>query len=261
MSDTKIKLVLTDMDDTIVSHAGHDVSEAVRNAIIAVENQGVIVTPVTGRSYEFAKPILNVLGVSGPCVLDGGASVIDSETGKILWKKWLSAKQVRELVELSLPFSKRLLFISGSNEAHSMAIEDIELSLINEESPSILAFFDDVHEEAFAEMLSTMPDVTFYFFLGSVPETGERIRAVQICHQEATKHHGVEALRKMRHVPKEQTLAIGDGDNDVALFQSAGIKIAVGNATDKLKALADDVVASQEEDGFVEAMNKYVLHK
>ena len=52
---------------------------------------------------------------------------------------------------------------------------------------------------------------------------------------------------------------LGDGDNDIALFQSAVIKIAVGNATEKLKAAADDVVASFEDDGFVQAMQKYVF--
>jgi hydroxymethylpyrimidine pyrophosphatase-like HAD family hydrolase len=60
-------------------------------------------------------------------------------------------------------------------------------------------------------------------------------------------------------VPVEQTLAIGDGTNDLPLFKSAFVKVAMGNATEELKAAADFVVGTLEEDGFAEAMEKYIL--
>lgn len=60
-------------------------------------------------------------------------------------------------------------------------------------------------------------------------------------------------------IPIENTLAIGDGDNDLTLFSSAAIKIAMGNGTEALKQAADYVTGTLEEDGFVEAMEKFVF--
>jgi hypothetical protein len=70
----------------------------------------------------------------------------------------------------------------------------------------------------------------------------------------------VEALRNITHSLKEQTLAIGDGSNDLSLFQNAGFRVAMGNASDELKDAADYVVGSVDEDGFAEAMDRFVLN-
>jgi hydroxymethylpyrimidine pyrophosphatase-like HAD family hydrolase len=84
-----IKLVLTDMDGTIVLPARHEVSIAVRQAVIAAEKAGVAVVPVTGRPYEMAVNVMNVLGFDGLCVVDGGATIREVTTGKAVWSEWI----------------------------------------------------------------------------------------------------------------------------------------------------------------------------
>ena len=56
-------------------------------------------------------------------------------------------------------------------------------------------------------------------------------------------------------------MAIGDGPNDAPLLREAGLAIAMGNANAALKELADAVVASVDEDGFAEAVERYVLDR
>lgn len=254
MSD--IQLVLTDIDDTIAPHARHEVSDAVRQAITAVEEKGVKIVPVSGRPYELAEQTLNVLGISDLCVADGGATIVDIQSGKRLWKCWLDAARVRSILEILLPYAAELLYEEGLNFVDSQAIT---LDLVVNSSPAIFAFVDAENEETIKAALQDVPDIYSYFLNGTNPLTGAHKRAIQITHAEATKHHGVEALRSIVHVPVEQTLAIGDGTNDLPLFKSASIKVAMGNATEELKAAADFVVGTLEEDGFAEAMKKHVL--
>ena len=56
---------------------------------------------------------------------------------------------------------------------------------------------------------------------------------------------------------KEEILTIGDQNNDIALLQAGGIKVAMGNATEELKAIADYITDSVYDNGFVSAMEKF----
>ena len=56
---------------------------------------------------------------------------------------------------------------------------------------------------------------------------------------------------------KDEILTIGDQNNDIALLQAGGVKVAMGNATEELKAIADYITESVYEDGFVKAMEKF----
>ena len=54
-------------------------------------------------------------------------------------------------------------------------------------------------------------------------------------------------------------MAMGDANNDIEMLQFAGLGIAMGNASDYVKSLANDVTASNEEDGVARAIEKYIL--
>jgi hydroxymethylpyrimidine pyrophosphatase-like HAD family hydrolase len=85
------------------------------------------------------------------------------------------------------------------------------------------------------------------------------IQELQITHAEGNKRHGVHELLKLLRINKAQVMAIGDGNNDLPLFESAALKIAVANASEALKAAADHVVASVDDNGFAEAVERFVL--
>ena len=60
-------------------------------------------------------------------------------------------------------------------------------------------------------------------------------------------------------LPLEQTIAVGDADNDTMALKTAGLSIAMGNATEPVKALADVIVADCDHNGCAEAIDKYLL--
>jgi hydroxymethylpyrimidine pyrophosphatase-like HAD family hydrolase len=61
------------------------------------------------------------------------------------------------------------------------------------------------------------------------------------------------------NIPPEQIATIGDSSNEVLMFRKSGFSIAMGNATDKVKAEATAVTDSNEDEGFANAVRKFVL--
>ena len=84
---------------------------------------------------------------------------------------------------------------------------------------------------------------------------------VEIFHRAASKGSGLAALAAQLGLRKEEVACIGDGENDHPMFRAAGLRFAMGNAVDSLKAAADVVLPSNREDGVAAAINDHILHK
>lgn len=249
----KIELVLTDVDGTLVKLLKNEVSDRVRQAIIATENAGVRVVPVTGRPYEMAEPVLNLLGFDGLCVLDNGASIREVKTGELVWSQWLDTETVREITRILLPFAKTIDYAGNYDEHEPTAGEE---KLVTHPAAYVFALIDSAELEHVQQLLKHIPDIICH---GNPRANDPSLNGLQVNHRLGTKFHGTEALRKIEKTKVEHTMAVGDGFNDVPLFENAALKIAMGNAADILKAKADYVVGTIDEDGFAEAIDRFVL--
>lgn len=83
---------------------------------------------------------------------------------------------------------------------------------------------------------------------------------VEMSLKRADKGIALAELSGMLGIPMEMTLVIGDSDNDVPMFRAAGFAVAVGNASDAVKAEADAVTLDCDHDGVGAAIEKYILH-
>ena len=84
---------------------------------------------------------------------------------------------------------------------------------------------------------------------------------LDVTHTDANKGHVVTTLSEMLHIPAEQIATIGDMPNDVLMFVKSGISIAMGQASAQVQAAARFVTTSSEEEGFANAMEKFVLQQ
>lgn len=257
MSD--IKLVLTDFDGTVVQLGKHEVSDRVRQAVIACQNRGVEVAAITGRPFEMARPVLEILGFEDLCICDNGASIRRVKTGELVWSKWIDSYTLKLITRVLLPHSK-ILDYGENHEEHEIADNEDELiEMIEHAAPYVYGLIREDRVSEISKKLGEIPNITFYTAISSKGIEG--YLGIQINHASGDKFHGAEALREITGIAKEHTLAIGDGTNDLPLFTNAGTKVAMGNAVDELKAAADYVVATVDDDGFVEAMERFVLQR
>jgi hypothetical protein len=82
---------------------------------------------------------------------------------------------------------------------------------------------------------------------------------LHITHREATKKYALTLWLNLMGLKKEDVIAVGDSGNDIPLFESAGLKIAMGNSTEDLKSKADFITKSVTEDGLAFVIEKYIL--
>lgn len=75
---------------------------------------------------------------------------------------------------------------------------------------------------------------------------------------DGTKEHAVAELLKMLAIDKENAVGVGDGHNDLHLFNAVGHKVAMGNAVDEMKQSADVVIGSVQDDGLAKYFEELV---
>lgn len=85
--------------------------------------------------------------------------------------------------------------------------------------------------------------------------------SIEVTSDQATKLHGIVEIMKILKIKKREIIGVGDSYNDFPLLMASGLKIAMGNAVPELKAIADFVAPSVEEDGVATIIEKFILHE
>ena len=83
--------------------------------------------------------------------------------------------------------------------------------------------------------------------------------AIEYCYRDVSKASGLRELCHLQDIPVSKSIAVGDADNDLAMLQAAGFAVAMGNANDHVKAIADAIVADNDRGGCAEAIRSFLL--
>ena len=85
--------------------------------------------------------------------------------------------------------------------------------------------------------------------------------SMEITHPDAQKGIALEALCELLHIPPKKVMALGDSGNDESMLKTAGLGIAMGNAPDFIKAVADAVTERYDQDGAAIAIERFALKR
>ena len=247
------RILLLDVDGTTVASNGEALpSERVIKAVKDAQNH-LHVALATGRTIQLAEPVYSALGLYGPSVFNGGAEIIEVSTNQILHRQLLGVDALRELVKLALPFGYGIYTDDDEYGTPIHSLEQIE-------SEAAKLFIEAVNTK---DAISILEELTAVEGTSAHPTTSwidGDVVDIHITHEHATKRYGVDKLLNILGLRKEQAIAIGDGHNDIPLLESAGLKVAMGNAPDEVKALADYVAPNIDEDGVAETIERYILN-
>lgn len=248
----KYKVLILDLDGTTVP-SGIDglPSKKVIDAIHKAHNK-LRVSVASGRPYYLAKNILNSLNIDGPCVLDGGAQVMNISTGEIIFEKFLSIEKQKEILKFTLPYHYAIYKSQGRNDLMK-SLDDA-----NQKTGKLV-----VAGVTPKDTIKILEELTAVERIACHPVGYSWVNSdfidIHITDSESTKRHGIEELLKVLKVNKEDVIGVGDNLNDMPLFESVGFKIAMGSAPKELKDQADYVTLSIEEDGVADVINKFIL--
>ena len=253
------KAVILDIDGTLMNYEQPYVSQATLRTVAALREKGVKVVIATGRGPFRATPeILSGLAYDH-LVCVNGACVLDTD-GSVLFSNSLSEEQIYELYDYLKAHNGTLTltFLDGYYVYHNYKkvleyndatgniryINDEEGHTRHRQSLPFGGFtkISDADAEAFNTPERTVKLVIF--------QPG----SYDICKVTTDKSKALTQLLEHMGLTWEETVAVGDGANDVEMLSRAGIGVAMGSAKDYVKASADRVTGSVEEEGVAAAL-------
>ncbi len=248
-----IQALIFDLDGTAIpSRIDGMPSQAVIDAV-GKAKKVCHVAVATGRPYSFAKDILEALKIDDLCILSGGSSLYSCKTKEYVWQQEMDIHQLEEVVFKLKKF-------------HAHDVEDdslqgkVKLSNYHPKGPLCLTCIFSVNHADVEEIVSIVKE-TDGLVAHAMSSWTPGAYDVHITHELATKKHALQSLLARLNVDHNNVMVVGDGGNDIPLFELAGLKIAMGNGADALKNKADWVAPSVDEDGLAVAIEKYILKR
>ena len=258
-----IKLIATDIDGTILIPEG-EFTLGVKDCIKKLNSSGIEVILVTGRMNAAAELIAKDLNLKTPVVSYQGGLI--KENGQTLYERYLTEIQAENILDWAREenihinlYNDDVLYSEKEcsevkrycNNLHTeytiKKFSEIKKNKINK-----LLAIDYNHPEKIDRLEKELPKIfPDLYIVKSTPYF------LEFSNPEASKYCAVKFLQKIKGLKDEEILTIGDQNNDIALLEAGGVKIAMGNATDELKSIADYVTDSVYNDGFVKAIEKF----
>ncbi|MDW7652043.1 MAG: Cof-type HAD-IIB family hydrolase [Bacillota bacterium] len=261
------KLLALDLDDTLLNEEFHISSEnraAIRRAAVS----GVLVTLATGRMFRSAAVHARELQIDLPLITYHGALIRTASGDETIYHQPVPVELAKEVTDIAAQQGYHVnayindeLFVAEEN-SYSRSYQKLanvpvtvvgNLSSFLEVPPTKLTVInrDGRLEELKDELLER--------FGQDLSITVSRPSFLEITDRLATKGRALKTLAEIHNIPQAQVAAIGDSYNDLDMIVYAGIGVAVANAREAVKAVADVITTSNAEHGVAEFITKYLF--
>ncbi len=261
------KLLALDLDDTLLN-AQSGISAQNKDAIMRATKSGVLVTLATGRMFRSALPYARELAIELPLITYHGALVRTARDEETIYHRPVPLQLAKSVAEHCRERGYHVnaymddeLFVEEENDfsRYYQSIAKIKVTAVGDLIP----------------FLSEPPTkLTVINRDGKLPLLQQELRALygdelsilisrphflEITDRRATKGHAVKFLAQRHGIERKNVAAIGDSYNDVDMLLYAGMGVAVANAPDDVRAAADFITLSNEEDGVAFFIDEYLL--
>jgi HAD superfamily hydrolase (TIGR01484 family) len=247
----KYKALFLDVDGTTVVHGINSIpTTRVTEAIAACARKGVTVCLATSRPLRTALPVIEHLSLTGYCVISSGSQIYDP-LQKTMIKEHLFPRDAIDTI------------LTLANEHHAVVkvydgIRDLTVGETRIPPKVMGMYFPELTADqlqTFTKALSGIKGISLH----RMEAWNATFECLDIVSEHASKLHGVVDVAKLMHLSTHEIIGVGDGYNDFPLLMACGLKIAMGNAVPELKAIADFVAPTVDEDGVATVIEKFIL--
>ena len=276
-----IKLVALDLDGTLFDNSSH-ISERNLTAIRSITDKGIHVVISTGRPFE-GIPFDQIKGTGiNYAITANGSGIYEISTGKCLYENAMDEELVTPILNFLLTRDIHMdAFIGGKGYTPIQCVEtaqkltvpsSIKNYIITTRTrlDNILQFIHENQLKAQKMTLNFYPaadgtlidrEIVRKFLVSnpSITTVCGGYNNLEFTRADANKGVGLRKLAEILGVNPDATMAIGDTENDLAIIEAAGIGVAMGNATDAVKARADYVTTTNTKDGVAAAIEHFIL--
>ncbi|MCL5986441.1 MAG: Cof-type HAD-IIB family hydrolase [Actinobacteria bacterium] len=267
MKHNFIRLVVLDVDGTL-TNSSSQLTEANKEVILRCQEMGIGIVLATGKAQHPLKKIFSELRFEYPQIILSGSLVVDKNM-KTIYK---------------LPLEKEI-YLSVINDIYS---SDYPTTVTTEKgiflynkyvealkyftgSGEIIEQRDDLRSDEIAsdilQMTLPIPEADPFdkYLRNKYSSVARVVRGgpyfLNLNNKNISKLNALQSIMRLHGINREEIIAIGDGENDIELLSFAGIGIAMGNANERVKSIADDVTLDNDHDGVAAALDKYILNR
>ncbi len=247
-------ILALDLDDTLL-RTDKTISECTRQALRRWLAAGHEVIVATGRPPRWIHEALPPELHDAPRVVYNGAQVIVG--GNVVYRNEIEPADVRKIVEwtqayrphwhIGLEIDDQLYLNRTTQKAGVYTVAEL-ISLCERPAAKIIFPFPEASEDL-APLLAVLPATTRALIT-------PKFSMVQLCGSTTDKANALAHLLAQRNLSVDALIAIGDDVNDIEMLRRAGIGIAVDNALDEVKAVADWVTDAADADGVATAIER-----
>ena len=256
----RIKAVFFDIDGTLVSFKSHTVPESARRAIARLREQGVKVFIATGRLMKHVA-IVNDIEVDGYITVNGGYCI--TSAGEVIFESAFPRATVERVIDLSEQYGFDLNVMTNEDMYVSSMCERVKkiASMINimptvadvraiAATQPVVQMCPYISRELEQEIMPLLPDCVGSRWIETFMDLN--VRGVD-------KSLGIQQVMSYYGLTMAEAMAFGDGGNDLPMVRDAAVGVAMGNACDELKAVAEYITSSVDEDGVSRALEHFGL--
>ncbi len=267
MTQKKISLVLADVDGTLVTE-DKVLTERAQAAVRKLHDAGIKFAITSGRPPRGMSMLFDALQLETPIAGFNGGLFVKRDLS-IIEAKTLPSDVTAEAIELIRKHGMDAWVYRGNDwmitkaGAPHVAREAWTVKF----EAKVVANYDGVLDNV-AKIVGVSDDHDKVQGCEADAQAafGQRVTAsrsqpyyLDITHKDANKGAVVAYLSRTMNIPAEQIATIGDQPNDVLMFKPSGFSIAMGNASDQVKAQASATTDSYNDEGFAKAMERYIL--
>jgi len=262
------KMVAVDLDDTLLNDE-FQVTDVNRETIRKVLELGIKVCIVSGRSYGSFKKYIKDLGINHLCGSLNGANVTDPRTDKRVFGLAIDSDICYEILKVIEPLGIHVNYYHDQkvvcSEKTQHAIEYMKLTGTEIEFVGALK---EYHKKAQAgklllidtrEKLDTVRQSLSTRYRDRVNFCYSKPNFLEAFNIHTSKGQAVKFISEHYGIKPEEIIAIGDGENDIAMLEFAGLGITLANSSDKVKSKADYITTSNNESGVAFALKKFIF--
>lgn len=287
------KLIAIDMDGTLLNSYG-EVSRKNKKAIKKAIDKNVEIVLTSGRMPKAIMPIASKINADKYIICGNGAAIYDVRNEKTIYKNYMSKQKVLEIIDIcdrnSMYYS---IYTNNVILAKSLNYNVLYYNSENKKNPEdkkikfnivrdIRGYIEEYNGDDFLKITICDSDKMVFnsiinrlkklrdIYVLEVTHMSKKIIKhgtekfeisyfyTEISNNNVNKWTAIEKLIERLDISKEEVIAIGDNVNDKEMIENAGIGVVMGNSSPYMKEIADEIVATNNEDGVAEAIEKYI---
>ncbi len=255
-----IRAIFFDIDGTLLSFKTHEMSKSTIKALNKLREKGIKLFIATGRHKSLIGVLDKYFKFDGYVTLNGQYCF---NYDKIIYKNSINKNDIEKVVE----HAKNDLYSCYFVDEHDLFVNNISdevkeiCELVNLDLPKVCDPVTALDKDIY-QLIACLNEDNEKLLLESTEEiaiTRWHDNFIDIIPKGGSKRVGISEVLDHYGISSDEIMAFGDGGNDIEMLEFAKIGIAMGNASDKVKEVADYITTDVDDDGIVNALKHFKI--